>query len=61
MIGLDKVLGVVIIIASFYFGFKMYLMSRDPRKDSVIPNNPQPKGEPFSSRSKDKLRKTTKN
>ena len=33
---MDKVLGVVIIIASFYFGIKMFLMSRDPRKDSVI-------------------------
>jgi hypothetical protein len=30
---MDKVLGVVIIIASFYFGIKMFLMSRDPRKD----------------------------
>jgi hypothetical protein len=47
MIGLDKVLGVVIIIASFYFGFKMYLMSRDPRRD-IDPD-------------KEKLRKTTKN
>ena len=36
MIGLDKVLGVVIIVLSFYFGLKMFLMSRDPRKDSVI-------------------------
>lgn len=30
---MDKILGVVIIIASFYFGIKMFLMSRDPRKD----------------------------
>lgn len=35
-VGADKVLGVLIIVLSFYFGFKMYLMSRDPRKDSVI-------------------------
>ena len=35
-IGLDKVLGVVIIVLSFYFGLKMYLMSRDPREDSVL-------------------------
>ena len=35
-IGLDKALGVLIIVASFYFGIKMYLMSRDPREDSVL-------------------------
>lgn len=33
---MDKVLGVVIIVLSFYFGLKMFLMSRDPRKDSVL-------------------------
>jgi len=31
--GLDKLLGVFIIVLSFYFGIKMYVMSRDPRKD----------------------------
>ena len=31
--GFDKVLGVVIIVLSFYFGIKMFVMSRDPRKD----------------------------
>ena len=35
-IGADKALGVLIIVASFYFGLKMYLMSRDPREDSVL-------------------------
>ena len=35
-VGADKVLGVLIIVLSFYFGLKMYLTSRDPRKDSVI-------------------------
>ena len=35
-IGADKALGVLIIVASFYFGIKMFLMSRDPREDSVI-------------------------
>ena len=35
-IGLDKALGVLIIVASFYFGIKMYLMSRDPKEGSVI-------------------------
>ena len=35
-IGADKALGVLIIVLSFYFGLKMFLMSRDPRKDSVI-------------------------
>ena len=35
-IGLDKALGVLIIVASFYFGIKMYLMSRDPREGSVL-------------------------
>ena len=35
-IGADKALGVLIIVLSFYFGIKMYLMSRDPREDSVI-------------------------
>ena len=35
-IGADKALGVLIIVASFYFGIKMYLMSRDPREDSVL-------------------------
>jgi len=35
-IGLDKALGVLIIVLSFYFGLKMFLMSRDPREDSVL-------------------------
>ena len=35
-IGADKALGVLIIVASFYFGIKMFLMSRDPKEDSVI-------------------------
>ena len=35
-IGADKALGVLIIVLSFYFGLKMFLMSRDPREDSVI-------------------------
>jgi hypothetical protein len=35
-IGADKALGVLIIVLSFYFGLKMYLMSRDPREDSVL-------------------------
>ena len=35
-IGADKVLGVLIIVASFYFGIKMYLMSRDPKEGSVL-------------------------
>ena len=35
-IGADKALGVLIIVLSFYFGVKMYLMSRDPREDSVL-------------------------
>ena len=35
-IGADKALGVLIIVLSFYFGIKMYLMSRDPREDSVL-------------------------
>lgn len=35
-IGLDKALGVLIIVLSFYFGIKMFLMSRDPREDSVL-------------------------
>ena len=35
-IGADKALGVFIIVLSFYFGVKMYLMSRDPREDSVL-------------------------
>lgn len=32
-VGADKALGVLIIVLSFYFGLKMYLMSRDPRED----------------------------
>ena len=32
----DKALGVLIIVLSFYFGLKMFFMSRDPREDSVI-------------------------
>jgi hypothetical protein len=35
-IGADKALGVLIIVMGFYFGIKMYLMSRDPREDSVL-------------------------
>jgi hypothetical protein len=35
-VGADKALGVLIIVLSFYFGLKMYLMSRDPREDSVL-------------------------
>ena len=35
-IGADKALGVLIIVLSFYFGIKMFLMSRDPKEDSVI-------------------------
>ena len=35
-IGLDKALGVLIIVLSFYFGIKMFLMSRDPKEGSVI-------------------------
>ena len=35
-IGADKALGVIVIVLSFYFGIKMYLMSRDPREDSVL-------------------------
>jgi hypothetical protein len=35
-IGADKALGVIIIVASFYFGLKMYLMSRDPKESSVL-------------------------
>ena len=35
-IGADKALGVLIIVLSFYFGIKMYLMSRDPKEGSVI-------------------------
>jgi hypothetical protein len=35
-IGADKALGVLIIVASFYFGLKMYLMSRDPKESSVL-------------------------
>ena len=35
-IGFDTFLGVLIIVLSFYFGVKMYLMSRDPREDSVL-------------------------
>ena len=35
-IGADKALGVLIIVASFYFGIKMFLMSRDPKEGSVI-------------------------
>jgi hypothetical protein len=27
---------VLIIVASFYFGLKMYLMSRDPKESSVL-------------------------
>ena len=34
--GFDKVLGVVIIVLSFYFGLKMFIMSRDPRKDIEV-------------------------
>ena len=34
--GADKLLGVIVIVLSFYFGIKMYLMSRDPREDSVL-------------------------
>ena len=35
-IGADKALGVLIIVLSFYFGLKMFLMSRDPKEGSVI-------------------------
>lgn len=35
-IGADKALGVIIIVASFYFGIKMFLMSRDPEESSVL-------------------------
>ena len=35
-IGADKALGVIIIVASFYFGIKMFLMSRDPKESSVL-------------------------
>lgn len=35
-IGADKALGVLIIVLSFYFGIKMFLMSRDPKEGSVI-------------------------
>ena len=35
-VGADKALGVLIIVLSFYFGLKMFFMSRDPREDSVI-------------------------
>lgn len=34
--GADRLLGVIVIVLSFYFGIKMYLMSRDPREDSVL-------------------------
>jgi hypothetical protein len=49
-VGADKALGVLIIVASFYFGLKMFLMSRDPRKDIV--RDPRPKGEAFSDSKK---------
>jgi hypothetical protein len=35
-IGADKALGVLIIVLSFYFGIKMFLMSRDPKESSVL-------------------------
>ena len=35
-VGADKALGVLIIVLSFYFGIKMFLMSRDPKEDSVL-------------------------
>ena len=35
-VGADKALGVLIIVLSFYFGIKMFLMSRDPKEGSVI-------------------------
>jgi len=35
-IGADKALGVIVIVLSFYFGIKMFLMSRDPKESSVI-------------------------
>jgi hypothetical protein len=57
--GLDKVLGVVIIVLSFYFGLKMFLMSRDPRKD-IRAVNPQPAGEAFSDSKKPRKSLKTK-
>jgi hypothetical protein len=35
-IGADKALGVIVIVLSFYFGIKMFLMSRDPKESSVL-------------------------
>ena len=35
-IGADNALGVIVIILSFYFGIKMFLMSRDPKESSVL-------------------------
>jgi len=35
-VGVDKVLGVVVIVLSFYFGIKMFLMSSDPKKSNVL-------------------------
>ena len=35
-IGADKALGVLIIVLSFYFGLKMFFMSRDPKESSVL-------------------------
>jgi hypothetical protein len=43
-VGADKALGVLIIVASFYFGLKMFLMSRDPRKDINFDKAKSPKG-----------------
>ena len=34
--GADKALGVIVIVLSFYFGIKMFLMSRDPKESSVL-------------------------
>jgi hypothetical protein len=30
---MSKLIALAVIVLSFYFGIKMYLMSRDPRKD----------------------------
>jgi hypothetical protein len=73
-IGFDTFLGVLIIVLSFYFGVKMYLMSRDPREDSVlgrrarnedgrfVADDPSTKANEayYGGKKPKKLRKTTK-
>jgi hypothetical protein len=73
-LGFDTFLGVLIIVLSFYFGVKMYLMSRDPREDSVlgrrarnedgrfVADDPSTKANEayYGGKKPKKLRKTTK-